>query len=89
VVPVPKVPRVVEKDTAVPVETGPPTLLVNVAVMAEELAPFALMLVGSAASTIEAVWLTAPAAPSTSTGPSAHETKRAETQIIRILIRPQ
>lgn len=47
----------VEKVTDVPLETGCPVLSVNVAVMAEELAPSALMVSGAAVNVIEAVSL--------------------------------
>ncbi len=54
-------------------------LSVNVAVIAVELELSAGMLVGSAPSSMEAVWPNPPA------GLSAHEIKRAETQRIRMV----
>jgi len=79
------VPRVVEKVTEVPVMTDAAVLSVNVAVIAEELEPSAAMLVGSAASVIEAVWPTAPGAPSSPPGQVSHEIRTAETQRIRMV----
>jgi len=87
VLPFEKVPRVVEKVREVPVATAAPVPSVNVAVMAEELEPSAGMLVSAAVSVIEAVWPTAPGAPSSPPGQVSHEIRRTGAKKIRMIIK--